>query len=370
MKTVPLVLLIISLFITGLPVRAQYTDSVQIQLRVTPRPKHDQLDYGETYVFDVKVVNLGLDLDKDEPVDPDRPLFMFSGDLVVLVSYEVGRQGSYEMGGEPVPFNHTLERWDESHNIGLPRIERSKTITFTHKMSTGYDGEADMDEWVTFSLDVYLYVEEYREVSGEKKYYLGDQVDEAHLTLYVISDEKRAFVADTLKILYDEITGAKFAVSIIEEELGAELDVDISGFDDVYLAMKARFDDGDYVSAMAEYSGVERTWKDDVIASLQQLVEDKQETIDLQEAQIESQQADHENQAVADAERIEQLEEQLGAREEQLAAQEEQLAAQEEQLSAEILSLQSTNRLYLFAVIAVTVVFALVVVRYFVKRST
>lgn len=370
MKTVPLVLLIISLFITGLPVRAQYTDSVQIELRVTPRPKHDQLDYGETYVFDVKVVNLGLDLDEDEPVDPDRPLFKFSGDLVVLVSYEVGRQGSYEMGGESVPFNHTLERWDESHNIGLPRIERSKTITFTHKMSTGYDGEADMDEWVTFSLDVYVYVEEYREVSGEKKYYLGDQVDEARLRLYVISDEKGAFVADTLKMLYDEITGAKFAVSIIEEELGEELDVDISGFDDVYLAMKAHFDDGDYVSAMAEYASVERTWKDDMIASLQQLVEDKKETIDLQEAQIDglvgqfsdlteelqSLQAEHENRATADANKIEQLE--------------EQLAAEEEQLNAEILSLQSTNRLYLFAVIAVTVVFALIVVRYIIKRST
>jgi hypothetical protein len=369
MKTAPLVLLIISLCIIGLPVQAQDNDDIRIEIRITPRPNHDQLDYGETYVFDVKVVNLDLDLDEDEPVDPDRPLFKFSGDLVVYVSYEVGRQGSYELGGELVNFNHTLERWDESHNIGLPRVDRSKTITFTHKMSTGYDGEADMDEWVTFSLDVYVYIEEYWEVSGEKKYHLGDPVDEAHLKLYVISDEKKSFVADALKILYDEITGAKFAVSIIEEELGVDLEVDISGFDDAYLAMKAYFDDGDYISAMAEYSGVERTWKDDVIVSLQQQVEDKQETIDLQEAQIEglaSQfsdlteelqelQAEHEDKAAEDAETIAQLE--------------EQLEAEKGQLNAEIVSLQSTNRLYLFAVIAVTIVFALIVVRYIIKRS-
>lgn len=370
MKTAPLVLLIISLCVIGLPVQALDNDDIQIEIRITPRPNHDQLDYGETYVFDVKVVNLDLDLDEDEPVDPERPLFKFSGDLVVYVSYGVGRQGSYEIGGESVPFNHTLERWDESRNIGLPRIDRSKTITFTHKMSTGYDGEADMDEWVTFSLDVYVYIEEYWEVSGEKKYHLGDPVDEAHLKLYVISDEKRAFVADALKMLYDEITGAKFAVSIIEGELGEELDVDISGLDDTYLAMKDHFDDGDYVSAMTEYSGVERTWKDDVIASLQQLVEDEQEIIDLQEAQIDglagqfsdlteelqSLQAEHGDKTESDAERIAQLE--------------EQLEAEKEQLNAEILSLQSTNRLYLFAVIAVTIVFALIVVRYIIKRST
>lgn len=369
MKTASLVLLVISLCITGLPVHA-LGDDIQIEIRITPRPGHDQLDYGETYVFDVKVANLGLDLDEDEPVDPDKPLFKFSGDLVVLISYEVGKQGSYEIGGESVPFNHTLERWDESHNIELPRIDRSKTITFIHRMSTGYDGEADMDEWVTFSLDVHVYVEEYWEVSGEKKYHLGDPVDEAHLKLYVVSDEKKDFVADALKMLYDEITGAKFAISIIEEELGEELDANVSNLDAAYLAMKAHFDDGDYVSAMAEYSGVERTWKDDVIASLQQLVEDKQEKIDLQEAQIDSLEvqfsdlteeldslrAEHENQAGADADRIEQLE--------------EQLEAKEEQLNAEILSLQSTNRLYLFAVIAVTIVFALIVVRYFIKRST
>lgn len=356
MKAPILILLMVSLGAVYTPVYAQSGGgAIQLDFEFSPEPAHMQMVYNETYIFAVKVVNLNLDLEKDEVVDPDEPHFRFSGNLVLDTFFTVKREGNYQLGSESEKYNYTLDRHDESDDILLPEIGGFSSRWFSYACTTGYDGKnVTLDEWLTFSIDVSIYIEEYREISGVKKYYLGDLVSEAHLTFYVISDEKKDFVKDTMKSLNREVNNAEYTISNIEDELNEELEVDLTEYENIYNTMKACIDDGDYVSAMKEYSVYDPTWKDDLINLLQQrvgymkpfeeLLANYSTEFSELTADYQALQADYENFTASHL-------------------------AEVEVLNSELTIVKTNSRLYLFVMMALAAVSVIVIVRMFTRKS-
>ncbi len=356
MKASILLLLMISISVVYMPVNAQSGDnSVQIEFEFSPEPSYIQMMYDTTYIFSVKVVNMNLDIEKDDVVDPAEPHFKFSGNLVLDTTFTVRKEGSYQLGSESVTYNYTLDRRDESNDVLLPEISGFSSRWFSYSCTTGYEGkEVNLNEWLTFSIDVYAYIEEYREISGVKKYYLGELISEGHLKFYVITDEKVNYVDDALNSLNTEIDRAKNTIVNIENELNEEFDIDLTAYESSYNTMKAYFDEGDYVSAMTEYHEYNPPWKENMITLLTQRVESmkpyEQQLIEYssQFSQLSTDyqtlQADYENFTTS---RITEVNE----------------------LRSELTSVKSNGRLYLFIITALVVVFTIIILRIYSRKS-
>jgi hypothetical protein len=368
MKPILLILLIASLSVVAVPVQAQGDALTRIDVGIIPKLTQMQLEYGEIYEFTIKVVNLQIDLEEDEPVDPADPLYKFTGNLILDIFFKVGKEGRYQVGGETMIYNHTLLNWEKSYDIDLPKLKGSKSRTETHKLEIGYDGkEATLDEWVTFSMDTYVYIERYREISGEKKYYTGDPVAEDHRKFYVISDEKANYVKDALEMLNLERIAAKNSLSDIEDELGSELDVDLTGYDVAYATMRDYVDDDDYVSAMAVYSGFEPTWKDEALDEMKDEVVDAMQELEESTESYEELLEGHSNQIEDLREEKQSLQAEIEDITSDHLAEKEQLSAELEQLKTELSSVKSTSRLYLFGAIMIAILAILMILRGFRK---
>jgi hypothetical protein len=353
MKTRVLVLLmIISLGIAFEPVQGQVPEgSISLEVSFDPEPDFNQMVYNENYVFDVTINNLNLDLDAGDVVSTS-PRTKFSGDLVVHVSFIVSKEGGLKVGAETQYFVRPLLGWEESNDVALPAVGSSESIGYSYRPTTEYGRGFDqisVDDWVTFNVEIQVYLWEYIEISGEPdRYLLSDSIGEAHLKFHVISDAKIEHVNDVFAAMDDELDAARDAISDVEDDLERELDIDLSDYEAAYAAMNSHIEDGDYVSAQAVYEGYEPTWWDDVVTTMQG-------EVDALEGQKEE---------LAD-ENVE-----LKASNEELQSQIEDVAAKDAEiadLEAEIETLQSNSRLYLFGIVALGVVLVAALVRMFVK---
>ena len=351
MKTRLLVLLvIISLGIAFAPAQGQVPDgSISLEVSFDPEPAFSQMVYDENYVFEVTINNLNLDLDAGDIVSIS-PRTKFSGELVVHVSFIVSKEGGLNVGAETQDFVKPLLGWEESTEVALPAVGSSESIGYSYRPTTEYGSgfdEISVDEWVTFNVDIKIYLWEYIEITGEPdRYLLSDSIDEAHLKYYVISDAKIDHVNDVFAAMNDELDAATDAISDIEDELGRELDIDLGGYEAAYAAMNSHIENGDYVSAMAAYEGYQPTWWDDVVTAMQG-------EVDAFEALIE--------------EYSDQFEE-LTANYQELESQIEDVAAKDAEiadLEAQIETLQSNSRLYIFGMVAIGAVLVAALVRMF-----
>jgi len=353
MKTRILVLLmILSLGIAFAPVQGQVPEgSISLEVSFDPEPSFSQMVYNENYVFDVTINNLNLDLDAGDVVSTS-PRTKFSGDIVVHVSFIVSKEGGLKVGAETQEFVKPLLGWEESNDIALPAVGSSESIEYSYRPTTKYGRRLDeisVDEWVTFNVDIQIYLWEYIEISGEPdRYLLSDAIDEAHLKYYVISNAKIDYVNDVFAAMNDELEAARDAISDVEGELGRALDIDLGDYEAAYAAMNSHIEEGDYVSAISAYEGYEPTWWDDVVTAM--LGE-----VDAFEGLIE--------------EYADQFEE-LSASYQELESQIEDIAAKDAEiadLEAQIETLQSNSRLYIFGMVALGAVLIAALVRMFGK---
>jgi hypothetical protein len=245
--------------------------------------------------------------------------------------------------------------WEESNDVSLPAVGSSESIDYSYRPTTEYGrgfNEISVDEWITFAIDIQVYLWEYIEISGEPdRYLLSESIGEAHLKYYVISDEKIDHVNDVFAAMKDELDAAKDAISDIEDELGRELDIDLGDYEAAYAAMNSHIEDGDYVSAIAVYEGYEPTWWDNVVTVMQGEVEALEGLIEEYADQFEELTASYEE-----------LESQI----EDIAEKDAEIA----DLEAEIETLQSNSRLYIFGMVALGVVLIAALVRMFGSRLT
>ncbi len=244
-------------------------DSVSLDIVTTPDPAFNQLEYGENYLFDVLVNNLNLDLEEDDFIDPSKREFRFSGNLVVYISFTVSNEEVIHVGPRSRSYVRPLLKGDTSNDMSLPEVGGSNILPFVYNTSTvGYGSQSRLDEWVTFTIETQLYVEQYRESEGEIRYYLGDLVGEQTQTFYLISRSKIDYVGDVLDAIDWELSQAKITIAQIEGQLGDSLDVDLSRLETIQSTMVTAIEEGDYVTAMGLYDGYEPIWRDNLEETL------------------------------------------------------------------------------------------------------
>jgi len=249
--------------------------SVSLDIVTTPEPAFNQIEYGESYQFDVLVDNLNFDIEEDDFIDSER-VFRFSGKLMLYISFTVSKEGVLHVGSSDRHYVTPLEEWDTSYDIAMPEIGGSNTLPFQYSSTRGYDSRVGVDEWVTFTVEAQLYVQQYRESEGEKLPWLGELVGEQTLKYYVISRSKVDYVGDVLDAVDWDLTRAKATIAEVEGQLGESLGVDIRGLEALQTAMGAAIEEGDYVTAMALYEGYEPAWRDDLEEKLLAEAEGKQ----------------------------------------------------------------------------------------------
>jgi len=250
--------------------------SVSLEIVTTPDPAFNQIEYGESYQFDVLVDNLNFDIEEDAFIDPSEREFRFSGNLILYISFTVSKEGVLRVGPGSRSYVTPLEEWDTSYDIAMPEIGGSNALPFQYSSTRGYDSRVGVDEWVTFTVDAQLYVEQYRESEGEKKYYLGDLVGEQTLKYYVTSRSKVDYVGDVLDAVDWELTRARATIADVEGQLGYSLNVDIRSLEALQTAMEDAIEEGDYVTAMGLYEGYEPAWRDALEEKLLVEAEEKQ----------------------------------------------------------------------------------------------
>jgi len=351
MKTRLLVLLmIISLGIAYAPVQGQVPEgSISLEVSFDPEPAFSQMIYGEIYDFHVVINNLNLDLDEGDTVHPILNT-KFSGDLVVHVSFIVNLEGALPVGAERQEYITPMLAWKESNQVTLPSIGESDFLPYSYNASRmGYGTEVDVDEWVTFNVDINVYLWQYMEIEGDTVYLLSDSpIGEAHLKFSIISNSKVAYVNDVFAAMNDELDAARDAISDVEDELGRALDIDLGDYEAAYAAMNSHIEDGDYASAMAVYEGYEPTWWDDIVTAMQGEVDAFGGLIEEYADQFEELSASYQE-----------LESQI----EDIAAKDAEIA----DLEAQIETLQSNSRLYIFGMVALGAVLIAALVRMFGK---
>jgi hypothetical protein len=262
-------ILLLSLGTLGISALGQVPEgSVILEIVTTPEPAYNQLEYGENYQFNVLVKNLNLDLEEDDFIDPSERDFRFSGNLVVRITFTVGKEGILHVGPNSQSYKRDLLEWDTSDDVDLPEIGGSSSLPFQYNTTTmGYGSRVGVNEWVTFTVETKLYVEQYIESEGEKRYDL-DLMGEQTQTFYLISRSKIDYVGDVLDAVDWELSQAKITIAQIEGQLGDSLDVDLSRLETIQSTMVTTIEAGDYVTAMAFYDGYEPVWRDNLEETL------------------------------------------------------------------------------------------------------
>ena len=322
--------------------------SVSLEIVTTPEPAFSQIEYGESYQFDVSVDNLNFNIEEDEYIDSSVREFRFSGNLILYISFTVSKEWMLHVGSTSRSYVTSLEEWETFYDIAMPKVGGSNTLPFSYNSTRGYDSRVGVDEWVTFTVDTQLYVEQYREAEGEKRYYLGDLVGEKTLKFYVTSRSKVDYVGDVLDAVDWEITRAKADIAEVEGQIGASLGIDLRGFEAMQTAMGTAIEEGDYVTVMVLYNGYEPVWRDDLEAKLVAEAEGKEALVS----------------ALEDAsDQLEELTESFQIIETSLANNTASHRSDIQELEDSLATAKTNGRLYLFGIVIVLAGLVLVFLR-------
>jgi regulator of replication initiation timing len=352
-KFLPFVLLL-SLVLVFVPVRAEVDlDQILIDVDISPEPEYSQMAPGEAYEIVVTVLNQGLSISPGEAVSPSDPSLKYSGRFVVEVVFESGRTGSYVQGDSVEQYETVVERSLESRKLNIPRSSSARTISYTRTIEGGYeDASVPLDEWLTYSVVATAYVELYTDFMGERQYILGWLIEEAEETFYILDGAKTEYVVDTVSSLRSEVDWASETITTLEEDFGWDIGFDHATLSDFVDSMEASITQGDYVSTMEVYSGLDPAWRDELTNSLASKLSSL-ESIEgqLSEVLSEYEELQAENEALS-----EQLTNVTEAFVEAQEEHEERLASLTEEvdaLEARVSSLRFYNQVYLFGLLAI-----------------
>ena len=383
MKARLLILFMLITFTLAVPVQAlDYEEYISLDFVFSPEAYFQQMELGETYYFDVSVMNSGLNIEADDVLNPLEPQVKFSGSLILLVSSTFRREGEFTQGGETVEYQHLVHSRDESYEVSFPGVGASNVLMFLREIDYGYDLEdVDLDEWVTLTIDASLYFKEYVMVGGDRVYRFDEKITEVHMKYYVTSPEKVDYVESAIDAVEADLTAASERISAIESDVGTNLSVDLSEYEGQYSAMRSHLDAGDYISALAGAEAYNSTWREDLIEAMklrveeirpiEQLLEEKDEEIagliSYYTGEIEALEEDYEGQLSAQFESYELQVSDLTRekrRFERLYLNATALYdAEVDNLRADLSSLRSNNQTYLLIIAGLVVVFVLIVYR-------
>jgi hypothetical protein len=388
MKTRLLVLLILISVTFPVPVQAlDYEAYISLDFLFWPAADFQQMELGETYYFDVSVMNGGLNVREGDALNSLEPQVKFDGKLILFVSSTFRREGSYSQGGEVVQYQHLVHSRDESYEVVFPGVGGSNTLMFLREIDYGYDLEdVDLDEWVTLTIDASLYFKEYALVGGQKVYRFDKKITEAHMKYYVTSPDKVDYVEAAIDAVGADLAAASERISAIESDLGTTLSVDLTDYEAQYSAMRSHFYEHNYLSALAGAEAYNSTWRGDlievmklrveVIRPIEQLLEEKDAEIDdLHEYymnQIEALEADHSEQLSTQLEeyilQVSELTKEKQRYERLYLNSTALYDAEVDNLRADLSAVRSSNSVYLLIIVAFLGVFFMMIYRIIRRR--
>ncbi|UCD44088.1 MAG: hypothetical protein JSV27_08060 [Candidatus Bathyarchaeota archaeon] len=363
MKRLLVLLLLFSCCLS--PVQAYAQDDgeeIRISFEFSPQPEHNQLWDDKSYVISVAVRNQDLTVKEGEAYDPDEPLYLFSGELIIEVVETLRKEGSYLQEGGSASYSHTIERIQQIFNEPLPSKGRSLKKYFSFESTYSYDGATvSLDEWMTYSIDVYVNIEEYREVPGDRRYYVGDLLGEAHVTYHVMGSEKEGYVRGALEALGEQVEDVEGSLEKVEAVTREEVDLDINAYQELLATMTAQVDTGDYVSAMVIYSLYDPSWRDSLIDALLDEIDDLGDQRTLLKQQMEGLE-----------EQIKGLADEIAALESDYESATTAYETEKEQLQSEVNATRGGSQMYLFSTLALAVALVYLLYRMFLggSRST
>lgn len=356
MKRLLTLLLLLSCCLYSVPANAQDDEEkIRISFEFSPQPEHIQLWDDRSYVISVAVRNQDLTVKEGEAYDPDEPLYLFSGELIIEVVETLRKEGSYLQEGGSESYNHTIERTQEVFNEPLPSKGRSLKKYFSFESEYRYDGATvDLDEWMTYSVDVYVNIEEYREIPGDRRYYVGDQLGEAHVRYNVMGGEKEGYVHGALEALGEQVEDVEGSIEKVEAATHEEVDLDLNAYQELLATMMAQVDAGDYVSAMETYLLYDPDWRDALIDALLDEIDDLGDQRRLLEQQTEGLE-----------EQIQDLADEIAALESDYESATSAYETEKEQLQSEVNAARGSSQIYLFSTVALVVVLIYLLYRIF-----
>jgi hypothetical protein len=265
---IPISFLLLIIGVIVLPVSGQTEDNdINLTIEFFPEPVYNQMIYNEDYSFIIKVNNIGLELEPGDITDSSLR-FRFNGTLFVSTSFIVSKEGKYEIGGETIDYSTPLSTGVINKDVSLPPVGTYRAIPFDYTADRGYGKSVNIFEWITFEINVEVYLWEYRELEGSRLYHLGDRVSKAYTKFNIVSNQKIEYVNNIYEIMEAEIESAKVYINSTESQLNIDLGVDFSSYEEAYEAMGAHIIEGNYISAMETYSAYKPTWKEDMISNL------------------------------------------------------------------------------------------------------
>jgi archaellum component FlaC len=356
MKRLLTLLLLLSCCLYSVPANAQDDgEKIRITFEFSPQPEHMQLWDDRSYVISVAVRNQDLTVKEGEAFDSDEPLYLFSGELIIEVVETLRKEGSYLQEGGSASYNHTIERTQDVFNEPLPSKGRSLKKYFSFESAHRYDGATvDLDEWMTYSVDVYVNIEEYREVPGDRRYYVGDLLGEAHVRYNVMGGEKEGYVRGALEALEEQVEDVEGSLEKVEAATREDVDLDLTAYQGLLATMTAQVDAGDYVSAMETYSLYDPSWRDALIDALLDEIDYLGDQRRLLEQQMEGLE-----------EQIQSLADEIAALESDYESATSAYETEKEQLQSEVNAARGGSQIYLFSTAALAVVLIYLLYRMF-----
>jgi len=234
--------------------------SLSVNIVVEPEPSHGQLNAGETYFFNISVVNDGLSVVPGQPTEED-PSIRYTGYLNTVVDVNWKASGSYDYGKATTGYSTQLDDMGLTNVIEIPVNGSILWDSFNHTfVRDAFDFGVKPYETLEVIVKARVYFEVYNVSVGMDASRRGPLAAEASKTLKLLDDKKVKYVEGKYLDMVSEVEPLK-AVAEAEH-------LNVSRFTGYLAEMNQSIEAGDYFSALKTYSKYDDKYRAQLISSL------------------------------------------------------------------------------------------------------
>jgi len=239
---------------------AYSAEGLSVNIVVEPEPLHGQLNAGETYFFNVSVVNDGLLVVLGQPTEED-PWIQYTGYLNTVIDINWKASGSYDFGAATSGYSTQLDDMGLTNVFEIPVNGSSVWESFNHTfVRDAFDFGVKPYETLEVVVKARVFFEVYNYSVGTDAPYRGPLASETSMTLKLLDDTKVRYVEGKYLDMASEVEPLR---GVAEAEL-----LNASRFLGYLTDMNRSIEAGDYFSALKTYSKYDKKYRAQLISSL------------------------------------------------------------------------------------------------------
>jgi len=239
---------------------AYSAEGLSVNIVVEPEPLHGQLNAGETYFFNVSVVNDGLLVVPGQPTEED-PWIQYTGYLNTVIDINWKASGSYDFGAATSGYSTQLDDMGLTNVFEIPVNGSSVWESFNHTfVRDAFDFGVKPYETLEVVVKARVFFEVYNYSVGTDAPYRGPLASETSMTLKLLDDTKVRYVEGKYLDMASEVEPLR---GVAEAEL-----LNASRFLGYLTDMNRSIEAGDYFSALKTYSKYDKKYRAQLISSL------------------------------------------------------------------------------------------------------